>query len=69
MPDGILDLIKAGGRAAGPLAVASWGGYFLPLAANYPPPFNVLAPWLCFGTMTIGAVSASIIVFRAALAH
>jgi hypothetical protein len=69
MPDGVLDLIKAGGDAALPLAVASWGGYYLPKGATYPQPFNVLVPWTCFMAMFSGALAASIMAIRKAVSR
>ena len=68
MPDQILDFIKAGGRAATPLALASWGAYYLPIAARFPNPFENLAPWVCFLAMSSGAAAACILVFRRAFA-
>lgn len=64
----LVDLIKAGGTTAGPLATASWGAYYLPDAVKYPPPFDAYVPWLCFAVMAAGAFSASVIIVRRAFA-
>jgi hypothetical protein len=67
MTDELLGIIKAGGRAAGPLALASWGAVFLPRSAGYPAPFGSMIPWICFAMLVVGALTACFVVARDAI--
>ena len=64
MSDDFIDIIRAGGRVATPIAVASWGIYVLPMSINYPQPYSIFIPWVCCVSIIIGAVVSWIIAIQ-----
>jgi hypothetical protein len=67
MLDELIAVLRAGGSAAAPLAVGSWGFYYLPIALAFPAPYGEIAPWLCLFAVGAGVLAASVKVVRAAL--
>lgn len=69
MIEELINVLRYGGRAAAPLAVASWGFYFLPVTDGFRAPFGAISAWICIGAAAAGIFAASVQVIRAAFAR
>lgn len=67
MGDNFVALLKASGKGAGALALASWGFYELRSLAGIPSPFQEIAGWLCIAAIAIGVVALAIRLIKSAL--